>query len=322
MQVNCWVIPLNAYSVVWFTFATSVLQECVKPVKVEKKQGKSVAKIQIEDDGSYVQVNQVNIKGFFLNFWVYCTTIYPQITQTKYASRMVANRSWRKQKSRWTTAWLAVAALPPLRVSSSHSRATRSFSKYCKTTRYERVLAQLHPRDMIWYYIRVREITVFTNAAIWHFSRPAALRRRLWWWRFHRSPGRLLQHAMTSAAQMQAGGLQLSSKALVSTKYICLINTYLYTSSFITIRFQLWQGFIMCLTQTSVGPSAYWRARESLWSDSRRRSTTKNVFPWWHQPVQVLQKYSCVKLGNHPLHVSLILSPFKSPLSHKRKKKP
>ncbi|XP_056263858.1 cytosolic Fe-S cluster assembly factor narfl isoform X1 [Pseudoliparis swirei] len=33
-------------------------QECVKPVKVEKKQGKSVARIQIEDDGSYVQVNQ------------------------------------------------------------------------------------------------------------------------------------------------------------------------------------------------------------------------------------------------------------------------
>ncbi|XP_056258227.1 cytosolic Fe-S cluster assembly factor narfl [Seriola aureovittata] len=33
-------------------------QECVKPVKIEKKQGKSVAKIQIEDDGSYVQINQ------------------------------------------------------------------------------------------------------------------------------------------------------------------------------------------------------------------------------------------------------------------------
>ncbi|XP_075942169.1 cytosolic Fe-S cluster assembly factor narfl [Anarhichas minor] len=33
-------------------------QECVKPVKVEKKHGKSVARIQIEDDGSYVQVNQ------------------------------------------------------------------------------------------------------------------------------------------------------------------------------------------------------------------------------------------------------------------------
>ncbi|KAF7655592.1 hypothetical protein LDENG_00053920 [Lucifuga dentata] len=33
-------------------------QECVKPVKLEKKQGKSLAKIQIEDDGSYVQVNQ------------------------------------------------------------------------------------------------------------------------------------------------------------------------------------------------------------------------------------------------------------------------
>ncbi|TDH02887.1 hypothetical protein EPR50_G00157080 [Perca flavescens] len=33
-------------------------QECVKPIKIEKKQGKSLAKIQIEDDGSYVQVNQ------------------------------------------------------------------------------------------------------------------------------------------------------------------------------------------------------------------------------------------------------------------------
>ncbi|XP_069037075.1 cytosolic Fe-S cluster assembly factor narfl isoform X2 [Lepisosteus oculatus] len=33
-------------------------QECVKPVKVEKKRGKSVAKIKIEDDGSYFQVNQ------------------------------------------------------------------------------------------------------------------------------------------------------------------------------------------------------------------------------------------------------------------------
>nr|XP_029502031.1 cytosolic Fe-S cluster assembly factor narfl-like isoform X1 [Oncorhynchus nerka] len=33
-------------------------QECVKPVKLEKKQGRSVAKIQIEDDGSYFQVKQ------------------------------------------------------------------------------------------------------------------------------------------------------------------------------------------------------------------------------------------------------------------------
>ncbi|XP_053708553.1 cytosolic Fe-S cluster assembly factor narfl [Synchiropus splendidus] len=33
-------------------------QECVKPVKVEKKQGKTVARIQIENDGSYFQVNQ------------------------------------------------------------------------------------------------------------------------------------------------------------------------------------------------------------------------------------------------------------------------
>uniref|UniRef100_H3DKX0 Nuclear prelamin A recognition factor-like protein n=1 Tax=Tetraodon nigroviridis TaxID=99883 RepID=H3DKX0_TETNG len=39
-------------------FITPSQQECVKPVKVEKKQGKSVAKIQIEEDGSYIQINQ------------------------------------------------------------------------------------------------------------------------------------------------------------------------------------------------------------------------------------------------------------------------
>ena len=44
-----------------FTSVVSVFQECVKPVKIEKKLGKSVAKIQIEDDGSYVQVNKVSI---------------------------------------------------------------------------------------------------------------------------------------------------------------------------------------------------------------------------------------------------------------------
>uniref|UniRef100_A0A7N9D3B1 Cytosolic iron-sulfur assembly component 3 n=1 Tax=Macaca fascicularis TaxID=9541 RepID=A0A7N9D3B1_MACFA len=33
-------------------------QECIKPVKVEKRPGSGVAKIRIEDDGSYFQVNQ------------------------------------------------------------------------------------------------------------------------------------------------------------------------------------------------------------------------------------------------------------------------
>ncbi|XP_026859146.2 cytosolic Fe-S cluster assembly factor narfl isoform X1 [Electrophorus electricus] len=33
-------------------------QECVKPLKLDNKQGRSVAKIQIEDDGNYFQVNQ------------------------------------------------------------------------------------------------------------------------------------------------------------------------------------------------------------------------------------------------------------------------
>ncbi|KAM3864306.1 cytosolic Fe-S cluster assembly factor narfl [Diretmus argenteus] len=33
-------------------------QACIKPVTVEKKKGRSLAKIQIEDDGSYFQINQ------------------------------------------------------------------------------------------------------------------------------------------------------------------------------------------------------------------------------------------------------------------------
>uniref|UniRef100_A0A8C5Q6H7 Cytosolic iron-sulfur assembly component 3 n=1 Tax=Leptobrachium leishanense TaxID=445787 RepID=A0A8C5Q6H7_9ANUR len=33
-------------------------QECIKPVKAERKPGKSIAKIQIEDDGSYYQINK------------------------------------------------------------------------------------------------------------------------------------------------------------------------------------------------------------------------------------------------------------------------
>lgn len=35
-------------------------QECVKPVKIDRKPGK-VAKIRIEDDGSYMEVAEVNI---------------------------------------------------------------------------------------------------------------------------------------------------------------------------------------------------------------------------------------------------------------------
>ena len=39
-------------------------QECIKPVKVEKKVGggRGAAKIQIEDDGSYIQENDLGEK--------------------------------------------------------------------------------------------------------------------------------------------------------------------------------------------------------------------------------------------------------------------
>lgn len=122
----------------FFSRVDSVLQECVKPVKVEKKQGKSVAKIQIEDDGSYVQVNQVGVKARL-------TPVCKSKTKVLLCSlpwfnvpcvcRMVGSRSCRKQRSRWMTVWPAVAVSHRLRASSSHSRATRSSSKCLKTTR-------------------------------------------------------------------------------------------------------------------------------------------------------------------------------------------
>ncbi|KAJ7306105.1 hypothetical protein JRQ81_010471 [Phrynocephalus forsythii] len=33
-------------------------QECIKPIKVDKRPGKAAAKIRIEDDGSYFQVDE------------------------------------------------------------------------------------------------------------------------------------------------------------------------------------------------------------------------------------------------------------------------
>lgn len=56
----------------------------------------------------------------------------------------------------------------------------------------------------------------------------------------------------------------------------------------------LLQGFTMCLTRALVGPSACWRARESLWSVSRGRSRTAKLSPWWHQLVQVYRELPCI----------------------------
>lgn len=49
------------------------LQECVKPVKIDRKPGK-VAKIRIEDDGSYMEVAEVNIYLclYFINVLATC----------------------------------------------------------------------------------------------------------------------------------------------------------------------------------------------------------------------------------------------------------
>uniref|UniRef100_A0A8C3SFM5 Cytosolic iron-sulfur assembly component 3 n=1 Tax=Chelydra serpentina TaxID=8475 RepID=A0A8C3SFM5_CHESE len=43
---------------VWKEWKVAGTEDCVKPIKVEKKLGKTAAKIRIEDDGSYFQINQ------------------------------------------------------------------------------------------------------------------------------------------------------------------------------------------------------------------------------------------------------------------------
>lgn len=57
----------------------------------------------------------------------------------------------------------------------------------------------------------------------------------------------------------------------------------------------------MFSTQASVGHSAYWRVKESLWSGSRGRSKRETLCPWWRQPVQVIQQYNTFwQLSNGP----------------------
>lgn len=41
-----------------------LVQSCIKPVTVAKKPGSGIAKIHIEDDGSYFQVNPVRNQSF------------------------------------------------------------------------------------------------------------------------------------------------------------------------------------------------------------------------------------------------------------------
>lgn len=78
----------------------------MKPIKVEKKQGKSVAKIQIEDDGSYFQVYQVSTNNVTLNFEacivevvsVFHSSDMIDIIYKCLFPRMVKGKSWRKRR--------------------------------------------------------------------------------------------------------------------------------------------------------------------------------------------------------------------------------
>ena len=97
----------------FFSRVDSVLQECVKPVKVEKKQGKSVAKIQIEDDGSYVQVNQVGVKARLTPVCgrvkpKYCSALYLDSMYHVFAGWWEAEAAESKDHAEWLSGlqWL------------------------------------------------------------------------------------------------------------------------------------------------------------------------------------------------------------------------
>lgn len=69
-------------------------------------------------------------------------------------------------------------------------------------------------------------------------------------------------------------------------------NYYIRIYQPVTVLFESRQESIMFSTRVSVGHSACWRVRESLWSDTRGRNRRKNLCPCWRQPVQVIQRHS------------------------------
>lgn len=69
-------------------------------------------------------------------------------------------------------------------------------------------------------------------------------------------------------------------------------NYYIKIYQPVTVLLESRQVSIMFSTRASVGHSACWRVRESLWSGSRGRNRRKNLCPWWRQPVQVIQRHS------------------------------
>lgn len=69
-------------------------------------------------------------------------------------------------------------------------------------------------------------------------------------------------------------------KAFSSSKHWTLFPLKLEVDSLKALtKMLLLQASITCLTQASVGPSACWRARESLWSVSKGRSKTAEHCP-------------------------------------------
>uniref|UniRef100_A0A9L0SS90 Cytosolic iron-sulfur assembly component 3 n=1 Tax=Equus caballus TaxID=9796 RepID=A0A9L0SS90_HORSE len=68
-------------------------QDCIKPVKVDKRLGSGVAKIHIEDDGSYFQVGHSLAFGVFLPPWPRdCSLGTSHPSRTPVASRLLPCR--------------------------------------------------------------------------------------------------------------------------------------------------------------------------------------------------------------------------------------
>lgn len=290
-RANCCVILISTYSLARLTSAVSVLQECVKPVKVEKKQGKSVAKIQIEDDGTYIQINQVDVnmchRPFHLSLKPFALPSYPQINSTSHTLL----GWWEEEAGEGKDHAERLPGLQRLhhlgRECPHHAAEPRGALES---------VAKQHGKTHLGYVhcciLGLGQITLF------FFANPMITRfpgRQRW------EEGR---HCVgVAAVQSVSGGAlwphqhrrrQETHSFLQRPRWVQTIEVSslynCYTS--VTQLFELRQGSITFSTPASVGRSAYWKVKESLWSGFRRRNTRKGQCPWWRQPVQVIQLYN------------------------------
>jgi hypothetical protein len=71
-DLNC-TLNLSIFLMIFKGLKIFCSQECIKPVKIDKLESSTGAKIKIQDDGTYVQIKEVRIS-------IFNTSIYEDFT--------------------------------------------------------------------------------------------------------------------------------------------------------------------------------------------------------------------------------------------------